>query len=451
MKKIGIFLLIIFVFTGVFFPVTGTINKIPAGGVIYIGESGLDITSAIGGCTQIAHWSEHSTPGIDEPDYIRTISDSNSFFAHPTVFVGKEGNWYQWHDNVKGPLAFNILDPQLDLKIWDGTEDKDITDGDVKVGNYVNFLIETNMGFLITRPGYHPGDAPFRIKILDENGVKYYDYLIGKDNKENTLTNLKVNKESWYWVSPDVKHDSPTPEDGWNTAALNDLGESLYEPIFYTVWVECNANGMKDNYLNSDGLEYYWKTVSPIRSVTLTTTDGKKTLSDINYDLKENEGDISDNEWYQKNDFIEKHQNGAQDGDTIAVDYVGTYSDGTEFDSSRETSPFILILGSGGAVSGFDYNLHGMKVGESKKFTLSPQEAYGEYDQEKIVSMPIDFIPQGENATVGDRVTLFDGNQEFQVTILYMDEKTVIFDLNSPLAGKYLTYDVIVRDIIPAS
>lgn len=452
MKKIGIFLLIIFIFTGVFFPVTGTINKIPAGGVIYIGESGLDITSAIGDSTHIAWWEAGSTPGIDEPDYVKRISNPNSFFAHPTVFVEREGNWYQWSDNIEGPLAFNIQDPQLDLKIWDGTDDKDITDGDVKVGNYVNFVIETNMGFLTTRPGYQPEDAPFRIKVLDNKGVKFYDYLIGKGSRENSLKNLQVNKGSWYWVSPDSEHDSPTPDDGWNTAALNDLGESLYEPFFYAVWVECNANGMKDNYLKPDGWEYDEKTISPIRSVTLIETiDEKNSHSIMNDDLKEKEGDVSDNEWYQKNEFIEKHQNGAQNGDTIAVDYVGTFSDGTEFDSSRETGPFILILGSGGAVSGFDYNLHGMKVGESKKFTLSPQEAYGEYDPEKIVSMPIDFIPQGENATVGDRVTLSDGGQTFQVTILDMNTKNVIFDLNSPLAGKYLTFDVIIKDIIPAS
>ncbi|MGV8108954.1 DUF3821 domain-containing protein [Methanospirillum sp.] len=450
MKKIGIFLVFFFVFTGLFYPVTGMINKVPAGGQIFIGESGLDISIAIQDSTHIAHWSEDSSPDIDEPDYIHTISNSKSFFVHPTIYVGKEGKWYQWHDNTKGPLAFDILEPQLDLKIWDGTDDKDITDGDVKIGNYVNFLIETNMGSIITRPGYQPGDAPFRIKILDENWVKYYDHLKGKNGKENSLINLGVNKESWYWISPDNQHDSPTSGDGWNTAALNNFGESLYEPILYAVWVECNANGMKDNYLTPDGLEYNWKTVSPIRSITLTTTDDKKTLSGTNYDLKEKEEDVSDNGWYRNNVFVEKHQYGVQDGDLLAVDYVGTLSDGTEFDSSREISPFLMVLGSGKALPGFDYNLQGMKIGESKKFTLSPQEAYGEYDSAKIVSKPIDFIPQGENAMIGDRVTLFDGNQEFQVTILYMDEKTVIFDLNSPLAGKYVTFDVIVRDIIPA-
>jgi FKBP-type peptidyl-prolyl cis-trans isomerase 2 len=141
---------------------------------------------------------------------------------------------------------------------------------------------------------------------------------------------------------------------------------------------------------------------------------------------------------------------GAQTGDLIEGDYIGTFDNGTEFDSSYTSGqPFSLILGSGGAIPGFDKALHCMEVNETKKFTLSPEEAYGEYDPAKIVSMPIEFIPAGENATVGDRVTLFDGGQLFQATIADMNATNVTFDLNSPLAGKALTFEVTVRNITP--
>jgi FKBP-type peptidyl-prolyl cis-trans isomerase 2 len=134
----------------------------------------------------------------------------------------------------------------------------------------------------------------------------------------------------------------------------------------------------------------------------------------------------------------------------IEVDYIGTFDNGTEFDSSYKSGqPFSLILGSGGAIPGFDKALHCMEVGETKKFTLSPEDAYGEFDPAKIVSMPIEFIPAGENATIGDRVTLFDGGQLFQATIQDMNVTNVTFDLNSPLAGKALTFEVTVRNITP--
>jgi len=141
---------------------------------------------------------------------------------------------------------------------------------------------------------------------------------------------------------------------------------------------------------------------------------------------------------------------GAQTGDMIEVDYIGTYDNGTEFDSSYKSGQsFSLILGSGGAIPGFDKALHCMEVGETKKFTLSPQEAYGEYDPARIVSMPIEFIPAGENTTIGDRVTLFDGGQLFQATLTDVNATNVTFDLNSPLAGKALTFEVMVRNITP--
>jgi len=138
---------------------------------------------------------------------------------------------------------------------------------------------------------------------------------------------------------------------------------------------------------------------------------------------------------------------GAKEGQMVEVDYTGTFENGTVFDSSKDRGPFSLVLGTGGAIAGFEKALIGMKVGESKKFTLSPDEAYGEYDPTRIVSLPIDFIPAEENVSVGDQVTLFNGGQMIQAKIMTLNATNVTFDLNSPLAGKALTFDVTVRNI----
>ena len=65
-------------------------------------------------------------------------------------------------------------------------------------------------------------------------------------------------------------------------------------------------------------------------------------------------------------------------GDSIEVHYVGTPEGGEQFDSSRdrgETLPF--TVGAGQMIAGFDAGVVGMKIGESKVMTLSPEEAYG--------------------------------------------------------------------------
>ena len=284
------------------FPVSAAINKIPAGGQFFIGESDLDITSAIGDSYQIAWWGAGSDSKYDQPDDIQTVSNPNSFFVDPDIFKGKIGNWYQWDNNAKVVLAFNIQEPELDIEIWDGTLNKEITNGEILIGNFGNFLIITNMGNIVSRPGYYPGDAPFKIKVLGEDGTRYYDFLIGTGSEENSLINLAVNRNSWYWVSPDINHNFPASVDGWNTAALNNLGEPIYELGFYTVWVECNANGMKDNYQDPFGGAY---PESTIKSVTLVSSNNEKPLSssnlvDIDLNEKPKIDSINAESWYKK-------------------------------------------------------------------------------------------------------------------------------------------------------
>ena len=79
----------------------------------------------------------------------------------------------------------------------------------------------------------------------------------------------------------------------------------------------------------------------------------------------------------------------AKNGDTVSVNYEGTFTDGKKFDSSLDSSfghvqPFSFTLGNGEVVKGWDMGVLGMKVGGKRKLSIPPEFGYGTNDRGPI-------------------------------------------------------------------
>lgn len=142
----------------------------------------------------------------------------------------------------------------------------------------------------------------------------------------------------------------------------------------------------------------------------------------------------------------------AKDGDTVKIHYTGTLEDGTQFDSSRGKDPLEFTIGKPGIISGFQDAVKGMKVGEIKTVTLTPEQAYGMPREEMIHTYPRTELPDNIEPEVGKNLTLTAQNgQMLQVTITDVTDSTVTLDANHPLAGKTLTFELELMEIVPPS
>ena len=100
--------------------------------------------------------------------------------------------------------------------------------------------------------------------------------------------------------------------------------------------------------------------------------DGEKQVEE----LSEQEGGVSE---LNIEDIVVGGGEEAKDGNKVSVHYVGTLTDGTKFDSSRDRGdPFTFTLGAGEVIKGWDQGILGMKVGGTRKLTIPPELGYGE-------------------------------------------------------------------------
>jgi peptidylprolyl isomerase len=136
----------------------------------------------------------------------------------------------------------------------------------------------------------------------------------------------------------------------------------------------------------------------------------------------------------------------AGDGSKVTVHYTGTFADGTVFDSSEGREPLPFTIGGRQVVRGFEQAVSGMKVGEKKKVTLAPKDAYGDRNPQMVQEVPIEAVTKaGITPEKGMMLVLSHPQQpgmQLPAQIVDVTEKTVKIDLNHPLAGKELCFKI---------
>jgi FKBP-type peptidyl-prolyl cis-trans isomerase SlyD len=136
-------------------------------------------------------------------------------------------------------------------------------------------------------------------------------------------------------------------------------------------------------------------------------------------------------------------------GSSVKIEYTLKDDKGAVLDTNAGKDALAFTQGSQQIIPGLDKALLGMKVGDTKKVTVKPEDAYGQVDPKAEAEVPKTALPEGA-AVVGTRLLARgqDG-QPRPVTVKTVKDATVVLDLNHPLAGKTLFFDVKVVSVEP--
>lgn len=138
----------------------------------------------------------------------------------------------------------------------------------------------------------------------------------------------------------------------------------------------------------------------------------------------------------------------AKSGDTVSVHFTGRLEDGTVFDESREGDPLQFEVGADQVIDGFDRAVAGMEVGESREAELDPEEAYGQREDELVFAVPRERLPEGFDPEVGDELAVeIEDGREVPGRVAEVSDDAVTLDLNHPLAGRSLVFEIELVDV----
>ncbi len=138
-------------------------------------------------------------------------------------------------------------------------------------------------------------------------------------------------------------------------------------------------------------------------------------------------------------------------GSVVGLEYRLHLGDGKVIDESGE-QPLSYLHGQGQIVPGLEREIEGMGSGDSKQVVVSPTDGYGDHDPAGLQTVPRTAFPPSADIQAGMQFAARapDGSQ-VPVTVRDVKGDQVTIDVNHPLAGKTLHFDVKVQSVRDAT
>jgi PGF-pre-PGF domain-containing protein len=231
---------------------------------VFIGESGLNMTD-LAPTGSVISWYPSGANIANPSSRTVRIADSNNFAVSPGNFAGYAGTWYIGNPPASSSdVAFVVVDPAINVMVWDADDDKDVSGTTVPAGHRLLFRVDTNAYSAASRQFVGDSSGFVGINLTDPSGARLagvYNMSVSETNSKsyNLKKQFLVNMNPWYWGNGIDKY--------WNTSATDISSARIYPDGTYTVGTRLFLNNISDNYKNN-GADYLGKTYT-VTTITI--------------------------------------------------------------------------------------------------------------------------------------------------------------------------------------
>jgi len=134
-------------------------------------------------------------------------------------------------------------------------------------------------------------------------------------------------------------------------------------------------------------------------------------------------------------------------GKKISIAYTLELDDGTQADSNVGEPPLVYQQGANQILPALEQALAGLAVNDSKHVTISPKDGYGDVDPKNVKQVALEEIPEAARKVDAVLIGVDANGNQVPVRVQKVEAEKVTLDLNHPLAGRTLTFDVKILKI----
>ena len=139
------------------------------------------------------------------------------------------------------------------------------------------------------------------------------------------------------------------------------------------------------------------------------------------------------------------------EGTRVFLNFSVSLEDGSEVDTNFGGDSVNFVIGDGSLLPGFERLLFGMSPGERQMFVVSPENAFGQPNDNNVQVLPRDQFDEDSDLEVGLVYSFADASGgEVPGMVVSFDDSEVTVDFNHPLSGRTILFDVLIHRVEPA-